>query len=280
VRIKIWGCRGSLAAPGPDTVRYGGNTSCLEVRLSDGTLIVLDAGTGIRRLGKSLGEDPPSTIHLLLTHLHLDHLLGLGFFPPMWKPDCKLHIWGPSSAMRSLQELIERYLSPPFFPLQLGDVAESLEFHDNPFGDWNIGNATITANYVTHQGPTIGYRIRENGTSFAYIPDHEPARDVPLSDREPEWISGIGIANGADVLFHDSQYSEEEYGERIGWGHSAIHHAITFAKIAEVKQLIMFHHDPEHSDEDLELLLKWARDLWGDAANMPILAYEGMEIDV
>lgn len=280
MKVKIWGCRGSLPAPGPETVRYGGNTSCLEVRLDDGTLVVFDAGTGIRRLSRSLDPDPPSTIHVFLTHLHLDHLLGLGFFRPMWKPDCKLHIWGPSSAMRTLRQLIERYLSPPFFPLQLGDVAESLEFHDNPFGECSLGSATITGEFVTHQGPTVGYRIEENGRSFAYIPDHEPARDVDLQRRSPEWISGYGIAQGVDVLLHDSQYSEEEYNQRIGWGHSSIHHAVSFAQIAKVGQLVMFHHDPEHSDDELELLLKLAVEQWGGAANPPILGYEGMELEI
>ena len=211
----MWGCRGSLAAPGPATVLYGGNTSCLELRLEDGTLLVLDAGTGIRELGRTLaGHEGP--IHLLLTHLHLDHVEGLGFFGPFWSPEAELHLWGPRSPLHTLEERISRYLSPPLFPLSVADSPAHLHFHDVPEEPWRIGSATVSAGEVAHPGPTLGYRIEEGGAALAYIPDHEPALGVEVDAVPPEWLSGHGVAAAATVLLHDAQLTEDEYQARIG----------------------------------------------------------------
>jgi phosphoribosyl 1,2-cyclic phosphodiesterase len=277
LRVTIWGCRGSLATPGPGTVRYGGNTSCLEVRLGDGTLLVLDAGTGIHPLGLELGPDVPRTIHLLLTHLHFDHLEGLGFFAPLWVAETDLHLWGPPSPVRSLEERIARYFSPPLFPVQLSDVPAQMTFHDVPDEEWEIGSARLLAQPVSHPGPTVGYRLSEDGRSLAYIPDHEPALGVDLSTVAPEWMSGYALAEGVDFLLHDSQYSEDEYPARAGWGHSSVEQAVAFARISHARRLLMFHHDPDHGDEDLEGLLRRAGELWGDEGEPPLLAYEGLE---
>jgi phosphoribosyl 1,2-cyclic phosphodiesterase len=280
VRVRVWGCRGSLAAPGPETVRYGGNTSCVEVRLDGGELIILDAGTGIRPLGNSILDELPRTIHLFLTHLHLDHLEGLGFFGPLWRPDIDLHIWGPPSPLRSLERRIARYLSPPLFPVHLSDIPSEPTFHDVPDDDWKIGGARISARPVSHRGPTVGYRLQENGQAIAYIPDHEPALGVDLRAVEPEWISGHSVAHAVDALLHDAQYTEEEYPQRIGWGHSSTTHVVTFAEVCEVRQLVMFHHDPMHSDDQLEAILEHARRMWNGGGDGPVLAYEGMELDL
>jgi phosphoribosyl 1,2-cyclic phosphodiesterase len=280
VRARIWGCRGSLAAPGPDTVRYGGNTSCVEVRLDGGELIILDAGTGLRPLGNTLVNELPRTIHVFLTHLHLDHLEGLGFFGPLWRPEVDLHIWGPPSPLRSLERRITRYLSPPLFPVHLSDIPSRPAFHDVPDDDWKIGGAQVSARPVSHRGPTVGYRIQENGQAIAYIPDHEPALGVDLKRVEPEWISGHAIAHGVEALLHDAQYTEDEYHQRIGWGHSSTTHVVTFAEVCEVRQLVMFHHDPMHTDDQLEAILARARHLWNGRGEGPLLAYEGMELDL
>lgn len=280
MHARIWGCRGSLAAPGPQTVRYGGNTPCVEVRLRDETLLVLDAGTGIRPLGVQLAPALPRRIHLLLTHLHLDHLQGLGFFPPLWNPEVEVHVWGPPSPVHSLEARIEKYLSPPLFPVRLSELSSRVAFHDVPEEPWRIGGARVTAEPVAHQGPTVGYRIEENGHALAYIPDHEPARDADLLSRRPEWISGFRLAHEADVLLHDSQYTEDEYPTRIGWGHSSVAQAVAFARVARAGRLVMFHHDPVHTDADLERHLDRARDLWGEAEGAPALAFEGMEIEL
>jgi ribonuclease BN (tRNA processing enzyme) len=279
VRAKIWGCRGSLATPGPETVRYGGNTSCIEVRLADGTLLILDAGTGIRSLGVSLDGASPGVIHLLLSHLHLDHLEGLGFFLPLWDQALELHIWGPSSPMHSLEDRIAIYLSPPLFPVHLSDIPSRLVFHDTPSAPWRIGPATVTAQAISHPGPTVGYRIQEGRRALAYLTDHEPALGVELSGASPDWISGYAIAAGADVLLHDCQYTEEEYAERVGWGHSSTPDVVAFARMCDVGRLLLFHHDPMHSDDDLESMLADVRRLWGPTGDCE-LASEGLEIEV
>lgn len=277
MKATIWGCRGSLAAPGPETVRYGGNTSCVEVRLDDGSVVVLDAGTGLRALGIKLAEERVGTIHLLLSHLHLDHLQGLGFFRPLFDRDVDVHIWGPTSPMHGLDQRIAAYLSPPLFPVTLSQIPCRLTFHDAPEDDaWTLGSATVRATKVAHQGPTVGYRLEEGGRSICYIPDHEPAIGVDLATLGKEWISGHHLAAGCDVLLHDAQYTEEEYPNHVGWGHSSINHVVTFARIADVSQLVLFHHDPLHTDSQLDDVLVRARQLWpgGSVA----LAYEGMDI--
>ncbi|HVM12288.1 MAG TPA: MBL fold metallo-hydrolase [Actinomycetota bacterium] len=279
MRARIWGSRGSLAAPGPETVRYGGNTSCVEVRLANDTLLILDAGTGIRPLGVALGADVPRRIHLFLSHLHLDHLQGLPFFGPLWNPDVEIHIWGPPSPTRTLEQSIARYLSPPLFPVHLQDVPCRLRFHDAR-GDLGIEEAVVRAMPVSHQGPTVGIRIESEGRILAYIPDHEPGLAVDLRAVEPAWISGHGVARGADVLIHDSQYTEDEYLRKVGWGHSSLDHVVQFARIADVGQLVMFHHDPLHTDDELERMLDRARELWGERPNPPVLAHEGMDLDL
>jgi phosphoribosyl 1,2-cyclic phosphodiesterase len=280
MRAKIWGCRGSLAAPGPETVRYGGNTSCIEVRLSDDRLIVLDAGTGIRNLGVALGSDRPDRIDILLSHLHLDHIEGLGFFTPIWDPRCEVHIWGPPSPGHSLRERIATYFSPPLFPVHLDDIPSHLEVHDAPEEGWQLGPAAVYGAPVNHPGPTLGYRLDESGKVLAYISDHEPALGTDLATADPEWISGYGLAYGADTLFHDAQYTEDEYPGRTGWGHSSIAHTVTFGLITKVRRLLMFHHDPLHSDAQLESMLVRAKELWGDEHDGLALSYEGMELDV
>lgn len=278
---RIWGCRGSLASPGPDTVKYGGNTSCVELRVDEDTLIVFDAGTGIRSLGLTMEENPPAVVHVLLTHLHMDHLEGLGFFEPFWSKEVDFHIWGPRTTVRSLEESIAKYLSPPLFPVALSEVPSTPEFHDVPRTEWEIAGLKIVAGPVKHPGPTVGYRVSHNGSTFVYIPDHEPARGgVDLTAAEPRWISGYGLAQGADVLLHDSQYTEQEYATRVGWGHSSVKDTIAFSHATGVKRLVMFHHDPMHTDDELEELLAYARSLWNGGGDPPVLAHEGMEIDL
>jgi phosphoribosyl 1,2-cyclic phosphodiesterase len=279
VYAKVWGCRGSLASPGPETVGYGGNTSCLELVLDDGAVLVLDAGTGARALGLELAS-ASGPIHLLLTHLHLDHLEGLGFFLPIWDSRNEVHIWGPPSPARGLGERVARYLSPPLFPIHLTDIPAQLVFHDVPDEPWDIGAARIQAEPVSHPGPTVGYRIEADGVALAYIPDHEPALGNELAELTPDWISGWGVAQQADVLLHDSQYFESEYAQRVGWGHSSVADTVTFARLAGVERLILFHHDPLHTDRDLLRIEARARELWGTDGEPPALAREGSTIAV
>jgi phosphoribosyl 1,2-cyclic phosphodiesterase len=280
MRARIWGCRGSLAAPGADTIRYGGNTSCVEVRLDSGHTIVLDAGTGMRPLGVQMQRDLPTELHILLTHLHLDHLQGLGFFRPLFAPGLDIQIWGPTSPVQGLEERIARYMSPPLFPVHLDDIPSTITFHDAPEVAVTLGSATIRAAKVTHQGPTVGYRIEEHGRAFVYLPDHEPSIGADLSTVSPDWMSGYDLARDADVLLHDAQYHDHEYGQHVGWGHSSITDTMEFATKAGVRQVVLFHHDPYHDDEDLEKLLAEARAKWHGADHDVLLASERMSITI
>ena len=278
MRARIWGCRGSLATPGPTTVRYGGNTSCVEVRPADGSLIVLDAGTGIRLLGLSLPPDRPRTIHLLLTHMHLDHVEGFGFFMPLFDPETHIHVWGPSWEERSLQDRIVEYLSLPLFPLRFQQIPARLHFHDVPEETFELGAVRVTASRVTHPGPTVAYRLEEDGRSLAFIPDNEPALGCEIAAAPAAEVSGLDLATGVDVLMHDAQYTSEEYSTRVGWGHSALPDLAALVRRAEPGQVLMFHHEPNHTDDDLEGMLDEARSLMPGQA--VALAREGLELDL
>jgi len=255
-----WGTRGSLPTPGPETVRYGGNTSCVEVRSSEGELVVLDAGTGIRRLGAALAPDI-RRVDILLTHLHMDHIQGLGFFAALFRPGLEVHIWGPASTTMAMGRRLARYLSPPLFPIRIAELPCRLELHDVSLGVFQVGSLTVTAALVCHPGPTVGYRIDDRAGSMAYLPDHEPALGVDDFPAAPAWTSGFALADGVDLLIHDAQYSRAEYQAHTGWGHSAIDHAVAFAAAAGVGRLVAFHHDPGHDDAALDRHFDQGREL-------------------
>jgi len=251
MRVTLWGTRGSLPSLGPGNASYGGNTPCVEVRGDDGTLLVLDAGTGIRRLGTTVGPEV-DRIDVLLTHLHMDHLQGLGFFRPLFVPGVKVCIWGPAAVGASLRDRLLRGLSPPLYPVRLRDLPSEITLRDAPRGSFRVGGLMVTADFVCHPGPTMGYRVEEGGRVLCYLPDHEPALGVRNFPGEARWTSGYGLARGADVLIHDCTYTAVEYPERAGWGHSAIDHAVAFGELARVGRLVTFHHEPGHDDVMLD----------------------------
>jgi phosphoribosyl 1,2-cyclic phosphodiesterase len=280
VRLRIWGCRGSVPTPGTETVRYGGNTSCVEVMLADGAVLVLDAGTGIRPLGKELLERGVRQLHLLLTHLHLDHLEGLRFFGPLWDAGVRVDIWGPSSPVTSLRDRISRSFSPPLFPLDLRDVPAGIVFHDVPREPWSFGGVTLSTALVVHPGSTVGYRLETASASFAYLPDHEPALVGGVADKSLDWISGGALAEDVDLLLHDAQYFEDEYEQHIGWGHSSVADAVAYADAVGAGRLLLFHHEPLHDDAALDRLEARARELAGRNGDGPTLAREGMVVEL
>jgi ribonuclease BN (tRNA processing enzyme) len=219
-------------------------------------------------------------VHVLLTHLHLDHVEGLRFFAPLWQPEGEVHIWGPSSPVHSLEERVARSFSPPLFPVDLGDIPADVRFHDVPDGTWELDGIRILARPVSHPGSTVGFRLERDGRALAFIPDHEPVLGIDLDELEPEWLSGHELADGVDVLVHDGQYSEAEYAERVGWGHSSVADAVRFAKKANVGQLVLFHHDPDRSDAGVDRLVQQAAELWNGNGSPPVAACEGMTIEL
>lgn len=249
MKVTLWGVRGSIATGGPETARYGGDTASVEVRADSGSVLILDAGSGIRPLGAALEE--VQRIDILLSHLHMDHIQGLPFFGPMYNPAVEVNIWGPISTTKSLRERVTRYLSPPLFPVRVRELP-NVRFHDVPPGSFDIESLHVTAELVCHPGATLGYRIEESGSALAYISDHEPALGSVDLLSTTDWVSGFQVAKGAAALIHDSQYTDEEYEERIGWGHTSYSQLLSFASMAGVETLVTFHHDPSHSDDMLD----------------------------
>jgi phosphoribosyl 1,2-cyclic phosphodiesterase len=281
MKVKVWGARGSVPAPGPAMNRYGGNTSCVQVIFESGETLILDAGTGIRALGLELADTP--NVSLLLTHLHLDHIQGLMFFPPCFRSDAEITIWGPSSPEASLESRVARYISAPLSPVEIRELPCSVAFRDAPASEWKLGDVTIRAEAITHRGPTLGYRITEGDQTLCYIPDHEPALGTPLEGLEREWISGYDLARDADLLIHDCQYTDEEYPQHVGWGHSGVGDTLTFADRVEARKLLLFHHDPLHTDETLAALENDARSRWESLGHDPESiesAREGEAVDL
>jgi phosphoribosyl 1,2-cyclic phosphodiesterase len=266
MRVCLWGTRGSIASAGPETMRYGGNTACAEVEGRDGTILVLDAGTGVRRVGATYKE--PRRLDILLTHLHMDHIQGLGFFGPFFQSDFEVHVWGPPSTTQNLRTRLTRYLSPPLFPVRLRDVAARLELHDAPMGRFQIGGLEVTAQTVIHPGQTLGYRISDGQSTMAYLPDHEPALGVDGMPDRADWMSGHDLAKDADLVLHDAQYTSDEYEQRVGWGHSRVTDAVDLARTAGARRLVTFHHDPAHSDETLDDMLATAQEHAGGAVEV------------
>ncbi|HTR75783.1 MAG TPA: MBL fold metallo-hydrolase [Solirubrobacterales bacterium] len=281
MRVDLWGTRGSVPSPGPETIRYGGNTSCVGVALTDGSLLALDAGTGIRNLGLALPVET-TRLHILLTHLHLDHIQGLVFFEPLFRSQAEIVIWGPASPDASLRDRIGRYISAPLSPVEVRELPCDISFRACP-EELEIGSARITAAPVAHRGPTLGYRIEDGGSTLAYLPDHEPALGTDLGTVDRDWISGFDLAADADLLIHDGQYADDEYPEHLGWGHSALSHSLAFARRTAARRTVLVHHDPLHSDAWLDAHAARAATAWegsGGARDAVELGREGTSYEV
>ena len=275
MKISLMGVRGSIPATGGDYSYYGGNTSCIVVSEQD-WFLVLDGGSGMQKVNL---PDTVKRVDILLTHLHFDHIKGLGFFSPLFDPAMEVHIWGPASATETLHSRLSRYLSPPLFPVLIRDLPCKLTLHDVENSAFEIGPFRIESRYVIHPGPTVGFRITGQHSVFAYIPDHEPALGLTGLLTDTKWISGFDLVSHADLLLHDSQFTTQEYKNKIGWGHSSMEDAIKFASLSEVKHLLLTHHDPHHSDSRLDEIFSEIQKKRTDPFPYE-LAIEGMEIEL
>ena len=272
MKVTFLGTRGTYPSSNPSVKKYGGSTPCIEIKHKKDRLI-LDAGTGILGVKFKKYIDLPS-IHILLTHLHMDHIQGLGYFKPLFIPGKNIHIWGPSSSFESLRDRLNRFLSPPIFPFPLRDIPCNLQIHEISNSEFQIGPFQIKSDFVIHPGPTVGYRIECDSKSVVYLPDHEPMIGTTKLYSSNRWVSGYHLCKHADVLIHDAHFSESEYEESIGWGHSSVNQAVEFARRTNCKKLFLFHHHPEHSDEFLEQMLEKARNLSGQEFDV-ILSKQG-----
>jgi phosphoribosyl 1,2-cyclic phosphodiesterase len=269
MRIRFWGVRGSIASPGPETAGVGGNTSCVEVRCGS-TLLVLDAGTGIRRLGDALLAEGPVDATVLLSHLHWDHIQGLPFFVPAYVPSTKLAIVGPANGVMSLRDTLEHQMTAPVFPVRLDELGAQLSLREvRPGEGFQVGPARVRVAKQNHPGGSYAYRIDCEGRSVVYATDTEHYACVDPTLR--------ALAEGADVLIYDSQYTPDEYrGEggrsKVGWGHSTYVAGAELARSAGVGQYVLFHHDPQRNDAGVAELERRARELFPGS----IAAREGM----
>jgi phosphoribosyl 1,2-cyclic phosphodiesterase/CheY-like chemotaxis protein len=269
-RLKFWGVRGSTPAPGPSTVEFGGNTSCIEVR-AKGELIILDAGTGLRLLGKQLAEefkDQPLNITLLLTHTHWDHIQGLPFFQPIYQPQNRVRILGYEGARHGLSNVLSSQMENPFFPVALRELPANLQIEELKEMKFSIGRVRVEACFANHPGICVGYRLFTGEASIAFFPDNEPHYVPNGGDPKAslEYAQGqerriVSFLRGVDILIMDAQYDRAEYEQHMGWGHACLDDVVALAIKAEVKKLFLFHHDPDHDDAKIADMADYARKL-------------------
>jgi phosphoribosyl 1,2-cyclic phosphodiesterase len=273
MKITFWGTRGSIATPGPATVMYGGNTSCVEVRCGE-DIFIFDAGTGIRPLGMVLMKefkDRPLTLHLFISHTHWDHIQGFPFFLPAYLPTTTIHIYGSAGQGRPLEKVIRGQMDADYFPVALGDMQSTVHVHEFKGKPFQIGDASIMATYLNHPGMNLGYRVSHEGKVLVYATDNEPFQET-LAHLGQRAEAGrdfgqrldsefVAFLTGADLYIGEAQYTDAEYPSRIGWGHSSIGATVEVALAARVGSLAFFHHDPSHDDETVTAMAETAQRL-------------------
>ncbi len=301
IKIKFWGTRGSIATPGQDTLKYGGNTSCVEVTGADNALVIFDAGTGIRPLGLDLLKRYPSEAkihgHIFITHFHLDHIQGFPFFVPVYVPGNTFTIYGCEGAGKKLENIFVGQMSPEYFPVTLREMPAEMIFTQLTTRPVTLNNGwTVTPTYVNHPGLALGYKLDTGKHKVAYLTDNEPFRyllrqqgnqspmfddlDKGVVELEREDKNLVEFSRGVDILIHDAQYTIDEYKAKLSWGHSFYEFALEMAIQAEVKQLVLFHHDPMRPDKELDdILLKCQKIVSDRKSPMQVVAaWEGLEI--
>lgn len=294
MRVRFWGTRGSVPTPGPSTVRYGGNTACVELRTNAGAFIIFDSGTGIRELGLHLArQGGPVSAHLMLGHTHWDHISGFPFFTPLFVPGNHVTIYGARDLDRSLRDVLAGQMHYTYFPVPLGDLRAEIEFSELEEGEITIEDAVVRTHYLNHTAVCMGYRVEAEGVSVAYITDHEP---YGFSGGQDGTVGGglrggaihggdrrlIEFVRGVDLLIQDAQYTPEEYPTRRGWGHSSTDYVTDIAVEAGARRVALFHHEPTHADQDIDRMVESSRKRARAAGSDVELfaAAEGKEIEL
>ena len=285
MHVRFWGTRGSIATPGRATAVYGGNTACTEVRAADGTVIVLDCGTGARELGLHLVRTMPQPmrLHLFIGHTHWDHIQGFPFFVPAFLPGAELNIYAPLGFQRGLEEAMAGQMEYSYFPVKLRELRSRIHYTELDEGFLRVGDVLVETQYLNHTAPTIAYRLSSGGATVAYMTDHEPFWSVPgRLSQHPGDERHIAFMRGADLVIHDAQYTEEEYRDKVGWGHSPLEYAVDVALAAGARRLVLFHHDPQHDDAAMERMESAARARAAAHGAGPevLAAREGLELEV
>ena len=274
-RIKFWGVRGSIPVPGPTTIGYGGNTTCVEVR-TNGDIIILDAGSGIRGLGLALNQEfgaAPINLTLLLTHTHWDHIQGLPFFLPAYQAKNTIRVFGYQGAREGLATILAAQMELPFFPVSWKDLPGTIKIRELKKMEFSVGKVRVRSRFLNHPGVCAGYRLFTKEGSIAFLPDNEPFEPLKLKLAERDGVNMhraraqavvqrsklVEFLKDTDVLILDAQYTDEKYQEHIGWGHGALSRVVSLALEARAKKLFLFHHDPSHDDQQIDEMLERAR---------------------
>jgi phosphoribosyl 1,2-cyclic phosphodiesterase len=286
--LTFWGTRGSIPSPGPSTVRYGGNTPCVEVRTDEGWLIILDAGTGIRELGRSLlvrQDGDPVAGDIFLTHAHWDHIQGIPFFAPLFRKGNRFTIWGSKSLQTSIDRVVRDQMSPVVFPVSFEELQARIDFQELAEERRRGNGYEVAAMGVRHPGGALGYRFttgNADGRALVYVSDNELSLEARYDD-PPRWRENlVSFVRGASVLVHDTMYTTAEYDSFVGWGHSTHEQAVELALDADVERLVLFHHRPERSDDEVDRCVEGCRALVARRGRRleVLAAAEGMTLSV
>jgi phosphoribosyl 1,2-cyclic phosphodiesterase len=293
--VKFWGVRGSIPCPGPLTAKYGGNTSCLQIKTDQDYEVIIDMGTGVRNLGNALFKDPavkkPLRLYIFLTHTHWDHIMGYPFFGPIYVKGSEIDIYGPVPLEENLETIVAGQLTYKYFPIRFEELQSTLQYHHLKEGSMELpGGLLVSFKYLNHPIMCLGYRFEYNGKSISTCYDHEPFSNLFENDSENAAEGALAAEEQnnfiadfykhSDIFIHDSQYTSKEYTRYKGWGHSTIKYALEQALKAEVKKLVLFHHDPERKDAQLDIVNSLGKERFKNRDFEIIPAYEGLEISV
>lgn len=282
MKIKVWGCRGSLAVPGPDTLRYGGNSTCVEIRSTNGAVLIIDAGSGARNLGKALERDKSiRAVRFMFTHVHMDHLMGFPFFKPAYDPEFTITLCDSPHTNFSIKNIITRQMEAPYFPISFELMKAKFKFvcghAEGKHCRHRWRGLEMRPVPISHPNGGYGFKVIEKGKVFVFLTDNELRYQHPGGLTRNEYLE---FCRGADLLFHDAQYTESEYERTRTWGHSTYADATDLAIEAKVKKFGLFHHDPDRTDTDLDRQVEYCCQRIHNAGSKVkcFAAAEGMEI--